>query len=323
VLELEPFVDAEDYLAKRRELGPEEVARRFLKGAGLAELLMDTGYRSDEIHDPAGMADLSGLTTHEIVRLEVVAESVIQSGGDAAAYPDAFAEAVGRASANAVGFKTIVAYRGGFDFDPARPSREEVVAAADPFLRAAEVGNPRLVDPVLLRHGIWTGADVARERGLPIQFHTGWGDPDLVLHLTNPTLLTGLIRELAAMDVSVTFLHCYPFHREAAYLAAVYPNVYFDVGSALHYHGPSSGRLLAEAMEVAPFTKLLFSTDAFAVAEQYFLGSMLFRRALQALFDEWIAGGHCNAAQADRIAELISRLNAQRIYPLTDRARPG
>ena len=47
----------------------------------------------------------------------------------------------------------------------------------------------------------------------------------------------------------------------------MYPNAYFDVGSALHYHGPSSARLLAEAMEVAPFTKLLYSSDAFAVAE--------------------------------------------------------
>ena len=101
----------------------------------------------------------------------------------------------------------------------------------------------------------------------------------------------------------------------------MFPNVYFDVGSALHYHGPSSGRLLAEAMEVAPFTKLLFSTDAFAVAEQYYLGSMLFRRALQGIFDEWIAAGHCDAKEADRIAELIGRENARRIYPLSETAR--
>jgi uncharacterized protein len=148
----------------------------------------------------------------------------------------------------------------------------------------------------------------------------GWGDADLTLHLTNPTLLTDLIRELAPMDVSVTLLHCYPFHREAAYLAELYPNVYFDVGSALHYHGPSSARLLAEALEVTPFTKFLFSTDAFGVAELYYLGSMLFRRGLHAVFDAWIAAGHCNTAEADRIAELIGRENARRIYPLPDRA---
>jgi len=190
-------------------------------------------------------------------------------------------------------------------------------------MEAGTAGAVRVTDPVLLRHGIWTGADLARERGFPIQFHVGWGDPDLVLHLTNPTLLTELIRALSPMGVDVALLHCYPFHREAAYLSAMYPNVYFDVGSALHYAGPSSPRLLAEAMEVAPFTKLLFSTDAFAVAEQYYLGALLFRRALRSVFDDWIAAGHCDGNEADRIAELIARGNAMRIYPLGARSHDG
>ncbi len=315
-LDLEPLAGPDDYVARRRALGAGEVARRFFTEAGLAELLIDTGYRSAELHDLGGMAELSGLPVREVVRLEAVAEAVARSGVEAGRYPEAFAEALAEATENAVGLKTIVAYRGGFDFDPARPSREEVVEAAGPFLEAGAAGAVRLTDAVLLRHGIWAGADVAKDRGLPIQFHTGWGDPDLVLHLTNPSLLTGLIRELAAFDVDVVFLHCYPFHREAAYLAAMYPNVYFDVGSALHYSGPSARSLLAEAMEVSPFTKLLFSTDAFGVAEQYYLGSMLFRWALRGILDGWIADGHCDATEADRIAELIGRENARRIYPL-------
>jgi len=93
-------------------------------------------------------------------------------------------------------------------------------------------------------------------------------------------------------------------------------NVYFDVGSALHYHGPSSGRLLAEAMEVAPFSRLLFSSDAFGLAEQYHLGAMLFRRALREVLDGWIEADDCDAATAGRIAEGIARGNALRIYPL-------
>jgi uncharacterized protein len=313
ILDLEPLAAPDDYVARRRELGAEEVARRFFREAGLAELLIDTGYRSDELHDLDGMASISGLPVREVVRLEAVAQAVARSPIDAAAYPDAFAAALEDAARHAVGLKSIVAYRGGFGFDPAQPSRDDVVRAASAYM---EAGGGRLTDPVLLRHGIWAGADLARERGLPIQFHTGWGDPDLVLHLANPSLLTELIRQLAALEVDLVFLHCYPFHREAAYLAAMYPNVYFDVGSALHYSGPSARTLLAEAMEVSPFTKLLFSTDAFGVAEQYYLGSMLHRRALRGVLDGWIAGGHCDAAEADRIAELIGRGNAARIYPL-------
>ena len=316
VLGLEPFASPQDYVARRADLGAEEVARSFLREAGLGALLIDTGYRSDELHDLQEMGELAAVPVHEIVRLEAVAEAVARSGVDASLYPSAYRDALEEASREAVGLKTIVAYRGGFSFDPEPPDDAEAVRAAGPFLETAESGWPRLADPVLLRFAIWSGARLARERGLPIQFHVGWGDADLELHLSNPTLLTGLIREFERLGVNMVFLHCYPFHRDAAYLASVYGNVYFDVGSALHYHGPSSSRLLAETMEVAPFSKLLFSSDALGLAEQYHLGAMLFRRALREVLDGWIDADHCDEATARRIAEGIARGNALRIYPL-------
>jgi len=316
VLGLEPFASPQDYVARRADLGAEEVARSFLREAGLGALLLDTGYRSDELHDLKAMGELAAVPVHEIVRLEAVAEAVARSGVEASTYPSAYREALEEASREAVGFKTIVAYRGGFSFDPEAPDDADVVRAAGPFLETAAPGRPRLADPMLLRFGIWSGARLARERGLPVQFHVGWGDADLELHLSNPTLLTGLIREFDRLGANMVFLHCYPFHRDAAYLASVYGNVYFDVGSALHYHGPSSPGLLAEAMEVAPFSKLLFSSDAFGLAEQYYLGAMLFRRALREILDGWIDADHCDAATAGRIAEGIARGNALRIYPL-------
>jgi predicted TIM-barrel fold metal-dependent hydrolase len=316
VLGLEPFPSPDDYVARRAELGADEVARSFLKEAGMGALLLDTGYRSEELHDLKAMGDLAEVPVHEVVRLEAVAEAVAASGVDASSYPGAYREALEQSSREAVGLKTIVAYRGGFSFEPEAPTDAEVVRRAGRFLESAASGHPRLADPVLLRFGIWSGARLARDRGLPIQFHSGWGDADLDLHLSNPTLLTGLIRQLDRIGVNVVFLHCYPFHRDAAYLSSVYGNVYFDVGSALHYHGPSSARLLAEAMEVAPFSKLLFSSDAFGLAEQYHLGAMLFRRALQQVLDEWIQAEHCDATTAEGIAVGIARGNALRIYPI-------
>jgi hypothetical protein len=89
------------------------------------------------------------------------------------------------------------------------------------------------------------------------------------------------VRALGELAVDVVFLHCYPYHREAAYLAAVFPHVYFDVGLALHYTGPAAGQVLTEAMELAPFTKQLYSSDAFALAEFHYLGALLFAAAWQ------------------------------------------
>jgi predicted TIM-barrel fold metal-dependent hydrolase len=103
----------------------------------------------------------------------------------------------------------------------------------------------------------------------------------------------------------------------------MFPNVYLDVGSVLHYTGASSGRVLAEVMELAPFTKHLYSSDAFGAAELYLLGSTLFRRALARTLDDWIESGQCSPAEADRIAGLVAAGNARRIYTQAGRGSTG
>ena len=315
VLELPPLPSPDEYLERRAELGAEEVHRRLLRSAGVEALLVETGYTAAaDLLSPAAMGSLAAAPAHEVVRLEAVAEAVARRGVEAAAYADAVARSLEQAATAAVGLKTVVAYRGGFGFDPTPPSTREVADAAGRWLSTGDA--PRLEDPVLLRHGIWTGAELARDRGLPLQIHAGYGDPDLTLHLTNPSLLTDLVRALGELAVDVVFLHCYPYHREAGYLAAVFPNVYFDVGQALNYTGPSAGRVLAEAMELAPFTKQLYSSDAFALAELHYLGAVLFRRNLAAILEDWVRRDECSAVEADRIGELLGRANARRIYPL-------
>lgn len=317
LLDLEPFCSPEAYMARRAVLGGPEVNRRFLRAAGLERMLIDTGFRSDNILDPPGMARLSGIPAHEVVRIEAVAEQVARDGSSGAGFARDFADTLAARCKGAVGLKSILGYRGGFVLDPSRPAADEVRAAADAWLRAAEArGKPWMDDPVLLRLGLWTAADIARERGLPIQFHVGFGDRDLRLHRNDPSLLSDFLQAMDDIDVDILLLHCYPYHRQAGYLAEVFPNVYFDVGVILNYTGASAGRILAEALELAPFTKQLYSSDAFGVAEFYYMQSLLFRRHLGRILDRWIADGQCNAREAERIVAMIATENARRIYPL-------
>ena len=319
VLDLEPLATTGEYLARRSELGAEEVNRRLLRASGLSALLVETGYRSADVAGPDAMASLADAPVHEVVRLEAVAEAVAGAEPAAASYADAFLEALERSSRDAVGLKTIVAYRGGFAFDPSPPSSADVARAADGWLRARAAEGARLEDPTLLRFGICAGAELARDRGLPLQVHAGYGDPDITLHLTNPSLLTDLVKALGRLGVNVVFLHCYPYQREAAYLAAVLPSVYLDVGETITYTGASSWRVLAEAMELAPFTKHLYSSDAFGVAELYHLGAVHFRRGMARVLGAWIADDACSREEALRIASLAGRENALRLYPLNGR----
>jgi hypothetical protein len=291
-----------------------------MAASGIGTLLIDTGYRSAEVLDHEEMATLAGVPAREVVRIESVAEEVAAEAPAAGDYASAFADRLGDRAKEAVGFKTVLAYRGGFGIDPTRPSAAEVAEAAGRWLSgitaAGPSGSVRLEEPALLRLGLWSAVDIARERGMPIQAHAGFGDPDLDIHQANPALLTGFVRLLDPLDVNVVFLHCWPYHREAGYLAAIFRNAYFDLGAALHYAGPQAIGVMADALEVTPFTKQVFSSDAFGLPELYVAGAAQFRETLGATLDAWIADDRCSADDAERIALMIGRENALRIYPV-------
>ena len=315
ILDLEPSTAAEDYLRRRAELGTAEVNTRLLTAAGVGQWLVDTGYESDQVTTPEQMVQASGAPASHIVRLEAVAEKVTRAGTTAGAWAAMFAEelATETAAAGAVGYKSIVAYRFGFDFDPARPASAEVAAAAGRLLRALETDPAaRVDDPVLLRHLIWTAIDI----GKPLQFHVGFGDTDVRLHRSDPSLLTDFMVATEPTGTPIMLLHCYPHHRVAGYLAHVFSHVYMDVGAVLNHVGARSAAVLAEALELTPFGKMLYSSDAFGLPELHYLGAIGFRRDIARVTGQFVADGAWSAADADRVAELIGSANATRIYRL-------
>src|SRR2546422_8287375 len=88
-LNLEPLASPEDYMQRRTDLGPEEVNRRLIRDAGLDRLLIDSGFRTGEVLDLTKMAWVADVPTHEIVRIEAVAEDVAAEGPEAASYAEA------------------------------------------------------------------------------------------------------------------------------------------------------------------------------------------------------------------------------------------
>ncbi|MFJ9542876.1 amidohydrolase family protein [Streptomyces sp. NPDC101225] len=308
LLDLPRHAPPDEYLARRAELGAAEVHRRFLAASGTSVFCVDTGFAPDAPTTPAELAGTAGGTAYEIVRLENVAEAVAARGVEAGDYGDAFRraahEAVGRPGV--VGVKSVAAYRTGFDLDPARPSRTEVTQAARRWLAR----GGRLDDPVLVRHLLWTAVGL----GLPLQLHTGFGDADIRMHRVDPTHLTDWLH-LTGGAIPVLLLHCWPYQRQAAYLAAVFEHVYLDVGLTLHHVGPARARaVLAEALEITPFHKLLYSSDAYGVAEFYRLGALAFRHGLAALLQDRVDADELSLPDALRIAEWAGAHNASRVY---------
>ncbi|MET8453865.1 amidohydrolase family protein [Streptomyces sp. NPDC005209] len=317
LLDLPRHAPAADYTARRAELGWREVNRRFLEAAGTEVYCVDTGYAPHPVTTAAQLAEAAGATTYEVVRLEGVAEAVAARGVEAGEYARVFRaaaeEAVRRPGVVAV--KSVAAYRTGFALDPARPTDAEVTEAAGRWSAA----GGRLADPVLVRHLLWTAVDL----GLPLQLHTGFGDDDIRLHRADPALLTDWLH-LTRGTVPVLLLHCWPFQRQASYLAAVFEQVYLDVGLALHFTGPARSRaILEEALEITPFRKLLYSSDAYGVTEFHHLGALSFRQGLGALLQDRVDADELSLPDALRIAAWTGRDNARRLYglPSSDPAR--
>jgi hypothetical protein len=313
VLDLEPSAPAADYLRRRAELGSAEVARRLLTATQVRAWLVDTGYQSDAVTSPDELAAISGSTAFPVARLESIAERVASAGGAAAGFGEGLTAAIQAASSGVVGFKSVAAYRYGLHLEPSRPEPAQVAAAAGEWLREIGAGRPaRTTDQVIIRHGIWAALDT----GLPVQFHTGYGDTDSVLHRADPALLQGFLAASQPAGTPVMLLHCYPFHRQAGAMAALFPHVYLDVGEALNHVGARAPAVLAEALELTPFHKMLYSSDAFGLPELHYLGAMAFRRDLATVTGSFVADGAWSAADAARVSELIGSGNASRVYRL-------
>jgi predicted TIM-barrel fold metal-dependent hydrolase len=311
LLGLSPHADIEEYWQARQLLAPAELDRRLLGSAGVDRWLVDTGFKGDEILDlPAFASRVPDARVQEIVRLETLLEDVVVSA-EATTLEERFRVALDRASAGAAGLKSVIAYRYGFDFDPQRPSAGEVRAAAAEWLAELEGGaTPRVTDPVLLRMALWAGV----ETGLPVQLHAGYGDPDLDLRRCDPLLLAAWIKLVEPLGTEVVLLHCYPFHRQAGYLAQAFPHVYFDVGLAVNYTGAASAAVIAESLELAPFGKVLYSSDAWGPPELHLLGSLLWRRGMTRALSGWVDEGEWSVADAIRVATMVGRTNAEHLY---------
>ncbi len=312
LLGLEPHASVDAYLERRLPITGERAAAVMLPAAGLSGMLLDTGFRPGQLLDVPSMGAIAGVPAWPIVRIESVAEDVARTGVSAAGYADAFRDALTSALRTAVGCKTVVAYRHGLDFDPDPPTDTEVADAAGAWLRTIDhAASVRLTDPVLLRFGIWT----AVRSGRPLQVHVGFGDTDLELQRSDPALLTRFLGATASC-CPVMLLHTYPFQRTAGYLAQMFEHVYLDVGLAVNHTGAASERVIAESLELAPFRKILYSSDAWGLPELYLLGSWLFRRGLSRVLGGWVAAGDWSLTDARRVIDGLGHGNATRVYRL-------
>ena len=266
--------DEQAVYERRLASDPAEYAASLLQAGGIEWLLVDDGF------PPGGtswdeLGELAGCSSKPIMRIERVVEEL---------GPAAVAGEVGSARGRGfAGLKTIVAYRGGLDLDVlSQDGRAALVEALE--------ANEATGDP------------------LPVQVHCGFGDSDLHLPRADPGWLKPLFERFEGTPF--VLLHCYPFIREAGWLAHVYGNVWFDLSLTIpHVSRPTEA--LREALELSPVSKLLYASDAARTPELYLLAARWWREALAEMLSEAL-----KPALAVEAAQLILRDNALALYRL-------
>lgn len=312
LLECTPTLEA--VLAARAELDYTAWVRRLFSEANISMVLCDYGYQGDTAYNQAKMDALLPCPVRPILRLETLAQSLIVEQATFADLMDAFVATVGRARADGyVALKSIAAYRTGLDIG--QYSRSEAETAYVPLKEVARRdGRVRLDSKPLLDYLLWLAVEQAAAQELPIQFHTGFGDRDADLRTASPLHLRHLIERTNA---PLVLLHAgWPFYRETAHLASIYPYVWLDLSLAIPFATTGIPAMLSDILGMAPFSKILFATDAFTMPEIYWLVARWGRWGLGSVLNSFVSDGFLDEGEAWKAAEAILGGNALDLYGL-------
>ncbi|PNX96846.1 glutamate-ammonia ligase-like protein, partial [Trifolium pratense] len=301
--------------------GLELACSTCFKAARISAILIDDGLELDKKHDiewHKGFTTLVG----RILRIEKVAEKILDEDlPDGFSWTlDSFTKAfvsnnILTVASEIYGLKSIAAYRSGLEINTnvtkieAEEGLTQVLLAAKPI----RIENKNLIDYIFLQ-----SLEVAQSYDLPMQIHTGFGDQDLDMRLSNPLHLRSIFEDKRYSKSRIVLLHAsYPFSKEASYLASVYPQVYLDFGLAipkLSVHGMISS--LKELLELAPINKVMFSTDGYAFPETFYLGAKKSREVIFSVLRDSCIDGDLSIPEAVEAAKDILARNAIHFYKI-------
>lgn len=312
------------------------LVRKCLEGTHA--LLLDDLLTDADIEPYAWHDRFAAASTRRIVRIEALAartlgtlqDSVEGQDLDAAVMRDAwqkFQQGVEKQFADAiadpavVGFKSVVCYRTGLNVQAHDDDDDTVVTAAlERCLRHGGSEVPRVEDKPLNDWLVRLLLTLLQRSGVrkPLQLHTGLGDNDIDLVLSNPAYLQPLVARFTGVDF--VLLHsAYPYTREAGYLACVYDNVYLDLGEVFPMVSRDAQEaIVRQALEIVPTNRLLWSTDGHFFPETFWLANLQFRDALETVLVDYVQHGDFSLQQAKSAAADILFHNSNRAYALNE-----
>ncbi|MCB0121414.1 MAG: amidohydrolase family protein [Caldilineaceae bacterium] len=306
-------------LTARNACAPVELAQRMFEDAKIATLLLDYGFGGRENYRYQELREFLPCRIEPILRLETLAQELIVQHATFGAMVEAFVAAVENARATGhVALKSIAAYRTGLHIQPAERA-DAALLFATLRAQAEREGNVRLAHKPFNDYLLLLALEIAERQRLPVQFHTGFGDNDLDMLLANPFHMRYLFECGRFTNVPFVLLHAaYPYVRELGYLAAIYSNVWIDMGLAIPHVSSEIPAIWRQVLGLTPTSKVLFSTDAYSIPEIFWLAARWGRQGLATVLTELVDLGALTEDEAMVAATQILHDNAAQLYGLSD-----
>ena len=168
-------------------------------------------------------------------------------------------------------------------------------------------------------HLLCRALELCMEYDVPMQIHVGIGDYESMLEQLRPALLMDLLRFPTFRACRVLLVHTgYPYHAEAGYMANVLPRVYCDISEGIPFAAYAAKRIIAEVLEMAPLSKVVYGSDAFTAPEINYVSAKLGKRALTMALGDLVEDGMLSEDEAQVAAKDILSENARRLYQLDE-----
>lgn len=307
--------------------------------SGIECVLVDDGLDNEEAVEPYSFFDhFAPSPSKRIVRIEQIAAKLIETACttqrtstqafDAAIsnFEAALKEAI--SDKEVVGFKSVICYRTGLDISRQPDEAQARSLFTDIFTQrqANATRFTRLDHRPLNEFIVHRLAQLIRDSNSghkkPIQFHTGLGDNDLTLTRSSPAHLQEFAR--AYPTVPIVLLHSgYPFDRETGYMAALYANVYADIGEVFPFvNRDGQERIVRHVLELCPWEKIIWSTDGHWFPETYFLSIVQMREVFHTVLCKFVRKGDISWEQATQIVQDMLFNTSNKIYNLGLTFRP-
>ncbi|KHO00415.1 developmental protein FluG [Metarhizium album ARSEF 1941] len=302
--------------------------------AGIECVLVDDGLDDEDAVESYTYFDqFAPSPSKRIVRIEQAAARLIENACISQPSPaQAFDLAIANfeaelrnaiSDAEVVGFKSVICYRTGLDIASKASELEARSTFADIYTQrqAADAQSftrlhHRALNEFLVHRLAQLIRDCSSTHKKPIQFHTGLGDNDLTLTRSSPAHLQDFAREYPT--VPIILLHSgYPFDREAGYMAAMYGNVYADIGEIFPFiNRDGQESVVRHVLELCPWEKIIWSTDGHWFPETYLLSILQMRDVFHTVLCDFVRKGDITWKQATQMVQDMLFNTSNKIYDL-------